>query len=470
MQIPNYILDVQQPFQSALSGMQAGFSLGAAMDQNAARQQEIQQKQIAMQQQQQAMQQQMQMQSDLGDLAQKANPTAQDFASITTKYPALAEHFKNTWGMLNQDQQQARLSQATQVYAALNSGNADIAKNLLTKQRDAAINSGKADDAQASDTMIKMIDTNPQTATTSAGLMLSSILGPEKFSSTFSTLEKLPGEVKLGEAAAAQKAAEAKQKSIEAANTPQRLFLENAQNKAQIRNIDSQISERSNRLGLDRDKLQSEAELKLYELGQKVNPALVTLDDGAKKIINDSTVASVAAGQSANQMTNLAGQLEKTGGGYGAAGSAAEWLKKATGNQDALTQMRQEYVRIRSSQVSKMLPPGAASDKDVALAMAGFPPETADANTLASFLRGMSKLSNYTSATENAKAEWVNAVGHLGKPKTDINVAGVNVPAGATFTDFASKYIDSKASQQQAQQGQAQTSARSYMRYAQGQK
>jgi hypothetical protein len=290
--------------------------------------------------------------------------------------------------------------------------------------------------------------------------MLSSVLGPEKFSTTFSTLAKLPGEVKAGEATATQKA-------YEAANTPQRLDLENRYKGAEIRNLDSQIGERAGRLGLDRDKLQSETELKLYELNQKTNPAL-NLEGDAKKIINDSTVASVAADQSSNQMLNLASQLEKTGGGYGTFGSAAEWLKKTTGNQDALTQMRQEYTRIRSSQVSKMLPPGAASDKDISLAMAGFPPDTADSNTMASFLRGMAKLNTYTAVTENAKAEWVNAVGHLGKPKTDINVDGINVPAGSTFTDFARQYMDSKVTQRQTQQAQQQVQTRSYMRHAQG--
>jgi hypothetical protein len=453
MQPMNYSIDVQQPFQNALGGVQAGLGLSNAIDQNNARQRDLAQKQYA-------LDQQKQMNVDLGALAQKQNPQAQDFAAITTKYPALAEHFKNTWSMLNTDQQQSRLGQATQVYAALNAGKPDIAKDLLTKQRDAATNAGNAQDAQAADTMLKMVDLHPQVALNSAGLMLSSVLGPEKFSSTFSTLSKLPSEVAAGEAGATKA-------RYEANNTPQRLDLENRYKGAEIRNLDSQIGERAGRLGLDRDKLQSETELKLYELNQKTNPAL-NLEGDAKKIINDSTVASVAADQSSNSMLSLASQLEKSGAGYGAFGSASEWLKKTTGNQDALTQMRQEYTRIRSSQVSKMLPPGAASDKDISLAMAGFPPDTADANTMASFLRGMAKLNTYTAVTENAKAEWVNSVGHLGKPKTDINVDGINVPAGSTFTDFARQYTDSKVAQRQTQQAQSQVQTRSYMRHAQG--
>jgi hypothetical protein len=424
------------------------------MDQNASRQQDLLQRQYALAQKQE-------MDTDLAKLADIKNPQAQDFANITTKYPALAGHFKETWSMLNTDQQQSRLGQATQVYSALHAGKPDIAKDLLTKQRDAAKNAGNEQDAQAADTMLQMVDLHPEVALNSAGLMLSSVLGPEKFSTTFASLAKLPSEV-------AKSAADASKAQAEARNTPQRLELESRYKMGQLRDLDSQIAERSGRLNLDRDKLQSEIELKLFELNQKTNPAL-NLDDGAKKLINDSSVASVSADQSSVAMLNLANQLDKSGAGYGAFSSASEWLKKTTGNQDAMTQMRQEYTRIRSSQVSKMLPPGAASDKDVALAMAGFPPDTADAATMASFLQGMSKLSTYTAVTENAKAEWVNSVGHLGKAKSDINIDGVNVPAGSTFTDFARQYMDTKVSQRQAQQSQSQVPSRSYMRWAQPQ-
>ena len=449
MQPMDYRINVQSPFEGALQGVQAGFQLSDAMDQAAARQQDLAQKQYA-------LEQQKQMQADLGTLANNPNPTAKDFAAITAKYPTLAEHFKNTWSMMSQDQQQTRLGQASQVLAALNAGKPDIAKQLLDEQAAAARNAGDEEGAKNASTMSQLVAMNPATAQTSVGLMLSSILGPEKFTSTFSTLAKLPGEVRQGNATATQK-------EYEARNTPQRLDLENRYKAAEIRNLDSQVGERAARLGLDRDKLQSETELKLYELNQKGGQ----LDDGARKLINDSTVASVAADQSSTQMLDLANRIEKQGGGYGAFSTAGEWLKQATGNQDAMTQMRQEYTRLRNNQAIKMLPPGPATDKDIALAMKGFPPDNADSATMASFLRGMAKMNQYTAVTENAKAEWVNAVGHLGKAKTDINVDGVNVPAGSTFTDFARTYMDAKVNQRAAVQGQAQVPNRSYMRWAQ---
>lgn len=441
MQPMNYMLDVKSPFDNALKGIAAGLEVGAAIDKSQA--------------QQLAIQQQRQMQSDLGELARKPNPTAQDFAAITTKYPQLAEHFKNTWSMLNADQQSNRLSQATQIYAALNAGQTDIASQLASQQSVAFRNAGQDRDAQSMDTLSQLIKLNPETARTSTGLLLSSILGPEKFSTTFSTLSKLPSEVRKG-------TAEATKAEYEAARTPQRLALEESKTASEIRNLDSQIGERAARQTLDRDKLQSETELKLYELNQKST----TLDGDGRKLVNDSVVSSVAADQAAGQMVDLANRLDGESAGYGKFTTAREWLKSATGNQDYMTQLRNEYTRIKNGQAIKMLPPGSASDKDIQIAMKGFPEDTADTKTMASFMRGMAKLNQLTAVTENAKAEWVNSVGHLGKPKTDINIDGINVPAGSTFTDFARQYLATKAEQRGAQQSQQNVGSRSYMRWA----
>jgi len=452
MQPLNYILDVQKPFDGAVQGIFAGLDLSNAIDQSAARQQELQQRQFA-------LEQQKQMQSDLAKLSQNPNPTAHDFANITTKYPVLAEHFKNTWSMLNTDQQQSRLSQASQIYAALNAGQFGIASQLAADQATAFKNSGREDDYKVMDTLSKLIQQSPETAKTSTGLFLSSILGADKFETTFATLAKLPGEVAQGESTAAQK-------KYEAANTPYRLFLENLHKSTETRNLDSQIEERSKRFELDRDKFKKEVEFKLYELNIKNDPAK-NLDSDARKLINDSTISSVSANQSAEQILDLANRLDQEGGGYGVFGTASEWMKNATGRQDAMTQMRNEYTQIRNSQVMKMMPPGSASDRDVALAMSGFLPETADAKVMASFLRGMAKLNQYTAVSSNAKSEWVNAVGHLGKPKTDINIDGINVPAGTTFINFARQYITNKVNQNQVKAAQQQVQSRSYMRWAQ---
>jgi hypothetical protein len=287
------------------------------------------------------------------------------------------------------------------------------------------------------------------------GTMMAGVMGPDKFRETFATLGEEARKQALAPADQKKAEAEAAIKAVEAQNAPGKAALEQS-------NLRGQIDERAGRLALDKDRLKSEVQLKLYELGQKAT----TLDDGAKKIVNDATVGAVAADQAATQMIDLADKLEQSGASSGLAAKGAELYKTLTGNQDAITQLRQEYTRLRSTQVSKMLPPGPASDKDIQLALSGFPSETADAATMAAFVRGMAKLQQYEAVSNNAKAEWVNAVGHLGKPKTDIEIDGVKVPAGSTFVEFSREFMSRKADELAARTAARLAQGRGYMRFA----
>jgi len=216
-------------------------------------------------------------------------------------------------------------------------------------------------------------------------------------------------------------------------------------------------------LKLYRDRRQFDLGLKLFELNQKG----VQLDASATKIVNDSAVAAVGSEQAAGRMLDLASRLEQQGGGFGAASRAYEWMKQATGNQDAMTQLRNEYTRLRNTQAIKSLPPGVATDKDIELALKGLPPETANASTLASFLRGMAKMSQYEAVAEGAKSEWVNSVGSLGRATRDIDIGGVQVPKGTTYVDFARQFMDQRAQDLAATQAGRAVSGRGYMRWAQ---
>lgn len=441
----NYSIDVQSPFQAALQGYQAGAA--------------IRNDQFQQQQQQQALAMQKQMQMDVAAVANNPNAGARDYAALTMKYPALKDQFKQSWDMVGKDQQAGKLDLMTRAYSALSTGRPDVAEQLMRDRAAAMRNSGAPEqDVKAQEMWADLIKASPEQARHIGGLMLSSVMEPDKFSATFSTLgdqgraaDKAPAEQRKAEA-------EATIKGVEASNAPTAAALSNA-------NTRSQIEERAGRLALDKDKLRSDIELELYKLKQKGTE----LDDGAKKIVNDSTVAAVSADQSAGQMLDLASRIEQAGASSGATAKGAELYKSLTGNQDAITQLRQEYTRLRSTQVSKMLPPGPASDKDIQLALSGFPAETAEPATMAAFIRGMAKLQQADAAVSSAKAEWVNSVGHLGKPKTDIEVDGIKVPAGSTFVDFSRQFMQRRTDERAAQQATQQVQGRGYMRFAQPQ-
>lgn len=420
-----------------------GFQMG-----NAVRQAVIQR-----QQQQQALQAQQQYKTDLQNAF--SNPTPQAFAQLTSKYPQQREAFKQSWDLLDKDQQDSQFKAGTEVFSALHNGQPDIALSQLDKHIQAQENSGE--DTADLKQIRQQIENDPKAATAHIGLVLSS-LDPDRWG-------KIATEMRASQAAPLEQqklGAEANKAQAEANIAPERLALEQNNTRANIRNIDSQITDRANRLGLDQDKLQSETQAKLYELQQKAG----TLDDGAKSLVNSSTIASVAADQSAQQQLDLATRLEQQGGGNGVFSKAGDFLKNATGNQDIMTNLRSEYMRLRNNQAVRNLPPGSASDADVALAMQGFPPETADSKVLAQFLRGMAKLNQVSATGESAKAEWVNAVGSLGKPKRDIEIAGTKIPAGTTYTEFAKTFIPQKAANRGAEQDQKNIPNRSYMRFA----
>lgn len=437
----DYLGSLPQPNlgESLLSGLRTGAAIREVRDER--------------QEREKAAQMQAQFQADMQSAL--SNPSAKGFAELTAKYPQMREAFKQSWEMFSQERRDADFGAGAKAYNAIRSGRPDIAEQIITENITAAQNSGE--DVTELETIRERLKTDPEGAATSLGFTLA-VLEPEKWKGIAAEereVAKAPIERrKLG--------AEAFKTEAEAAATPERVDLENRQTATNIRNVNSQIFERASRLNLDRDKLQSDTEAKLYELGQKQGQ----LDEGGRKLVNESVVNSVAADQAATSMLDLAGRLEREGGGYGVASTAGEWLKRATGSQNAMSDMRKEYIRLRNTQAIKMLPPGVATDKDVAMALEGFPDSSADAGTIASFLRGMAKMNQVAAVGENAKSEWVNAVGHLGKPKSDITIDGVSVPAGTTFTDFSRSYITQKAQQRGAEQAQQQVPQRSYMKYA----
>lgn len=197
----NYAINIPDPTQSVMSGIQGALGVASM--------------QAKVAEQQRAAEQQAALQADLGIVAK--NPTPSALASIMAKYPQLSEQFKRTYDVLNTEQQQSRLGQATQVYSALQAGKPEVAQQLLTDQATAYRNSGLEKEAKTLDDLGMLIKTSPETAKTSTGLFLASTMGPEKFTETFTKLqteqraaERAPSELSEQQAKAQKAAVEAK--------------------------------------------------------------------------------------------------------------------------------------------------------------------------------------------------------------------------------------------------------------------
>ena len=172
-------LSYQQSVQSPLERALAGFQSGLAIRQNREQMSALEAKQA----------QARAMQDDLAAFSQLENPSAQDYASIMTRYPDLADHFKKSFDVLESGRQQTAQKQALDLFSALDSGQTDIALASLEDQKLAAEKEGDPNKIRAADAMIQLVKTNPAAAKSSAGLMLSASMGPERFGDVFTKLQ-----------------------------------------------------------------------------------------------------------------------------------------------------------------------------------------------------------------------------------------------------------------------------------------
>jgi hypothetical protein len=449
----NYAVEVQSPFEAALGG----FKLGAAGAEAQA--------------QAQAREQAMRAQTELKTLFSNPNATATDFARVSAMLPKdQAENVRKSFDLMSSSQQQNRLAQSGQVYAAMKSGQTDIAKNLLKEQADAFRNSGREQDAKATETYLQLIDVNPTGAQTTIGLMMATLPGGkellENVDKTLSTGReeaKAPAALTEARAKADKAVADATTAQATATNAADRAkadadkavadanaakvkakYAEQVEiaglNKTNwdINNLRSQIGDRSARLNLDTQKTAADVAEKMSSIQSKLND----IPSDTRKLINESATLAATSKQSAEQFNDLAKRLDESGGGYGVFSSASDFLKKGAGFQGGMTQLRQEYTRLRNTAAIKSLPPGPATDKDIAMALKGFPSDNASAGDLSSFLRGMAKLQDVDASVNNAKTDWLaQNNGTLTRAKNTFVAGDYATKPGETFNDFAQRIV-----------------------------
>ena len=481
----NYAVDVQSPFQAALGGLQIGAGLEQMDVARQKRAMEMQQLQAA-----------QAGQAELRNLFNNPNATSADYARVSAFLPKdQAAIVTQGFERKTKEQQQADLRMGGEVYSAIKSGNIDVAKQRLTDKATALRNSGRESEAKAAENSLELINLNPTAAQATIGLYMSQLPGGKEFLenadktlSTIRTEAKAPFELieaqakaqeavqkasnavltaeddiakaraqasleqaKADEAATTARVARATEKTrvgkaaseAEEAAVKARFAEQLAQsglNKTNwdIRNLQSQITDRASKLNLDRQT----TEATVAEKMSSIQARLTDIPEGARKLINESATLASTSKQAATQYNDLARRIEAAEGGKGAVTTASEWFAKTLGSQDAWTQIRNEYTRVRNSVAIKSLPPGVATDKDIELALKGIPPENANAATLASFLRGSAKLQDIDSSINNAKTDWLSQNnGLLTRAKGTFIAGDYAAKPGETFNDFAQRIV-----------------------------
>lgn len=154
-----------------------------------------------------------------------------------------------------------------------------------------------------------------------------------------------------------------------------------------IDNRNASIAERANQIR------EAEITRATNELGSRDRAAVREATAKAE----EETAKAINANGIAEQYLNL--QMRS-----GAAAKAEKAWKSFWGQEDQVTEVRNNFEAIRNTFIMAALPKGAASDKDIEIAMRPFPPSTANAEYIASYLRGMAKLSAFKAKQEEARA------------------------------------------------------------------
>lgn len=431
---------------------------GAAFQQGINGAQVQQQNALKLQQQQAAMaaaqQQQQQYQAALQEALNR--PTPRSFANLALINPEAHEAIKKSWDMLDQDTQNTALRDLSGVYGFATSGDSAGAKKLIQNHIDADKKAGH--DTSQYDGMLSLIDEGPEGLKKVAGVagILLSSAKPDKFAETFKNVGEderadaiNPGLVKKGIADASKATTEAQMAPQVIASDLASEASTRARQAAQTAIENANVSLGWEKLALDKDALATNTQLKLQELaqtGQAVTGA--SLDELTKSVASSQTSQALA-----NRAKGLASAIETAGSRGGVGSGWAEWLKSQTGNQDAVSVLRNEYSRLSNSIAVKNLPPGSASDKDVAFALKGFPAASTQPEFIAQFLRGVAKLQTLSAAADDRKANWISTNGNLGTAKRDLDVGGMRVPAGTTFGEFNKNAVKVDAKGELPQRG-----------------
>lgn len=452
----DYGVQIADPTQAFLGAFQTGAS--------------VQEARFKQEQQQQQLANQKLIQEGFNKLRQP-NATAADYANLAMVLPETqAKSVRESFNLLSGERQNAALQQSGQVFSAFRSGQPEIAISLLDRQIEGKRNSGDEEGAKFLETWRNVAKENPKATEDYFGFTISQMPGGDKVIESAVKLggelraqAKAPAELTQAIAVANKAVADATTAQATATNAAEKAAADAAKATADanaakvkakyaeqveiaglnktnwdINNLRSQIGDRSARLNLDTQKTAVDVAAKMSDIQKNLND----IPADTRKLINESAVLSATSKQSAEQFNDLAKRLDEAGGGYGVFSSASDFLKKGAGFQGGMTQLRQEYTRLRNTAAIKSLPPGPATDKDIAMALKGFPSDNASAGDLSSFLRGMAKLQDVDASINNAKTDWLaQNNGTLTRAKNTFVAGDYATKPGETFNDFSQRII-----------------------------
>lgn len=225
-------------------------------------------------------------------------------------------------------------------------------------------------------------------------------------------------------AGAAQTAAK-----IQAIKERERLIKENEENKLidaqnqtnreeeSARRWEAEQKLREQRIDLERQKQAKEGQAGVRKM----------LDSDVKAIrgYEDQATRSSGEAYSALNLADRYAAMSPTGGVVGRAYGA---FKSLLGAQTEIDSLKTEFTRLTNTGIINSLPPGVASDRDIALISQGFPNSSWSPKEIERFLRAVAKVSAYDAEKNSFRARYTEDKGGIETGFTDAWREKINEP------------------------------------------
>lgn len=216
----NYGIDVPDPSQSFLQAFKTGTAITETR---------------MAQEQAQRQAEQQQLISQAFQRLRQPGATAKDYADLAMMLPETqAKAVRESFSMINADQQQNALTQAGQVFSAFKSGKPEIAVGLIERQIEAKRNSGDEGGARFLETWRDVAKENPKAAEDYFGFTISQIPGGDKVIAGAVQLEEDRRKTQLQPFKLRQETADAIVKEAQSKFAPEKFGLEIDLTKSQI--------------------------------------------------------------------------------------------------------------------------------------------------------------------------------------------------------------------------------------------
>ena len=393
-----------QPIDYSSAGLQAlqgGLQTGLGLREASMRQQLFDQQQ-----------EQMKKQQEFGVALKSAwdSGDQKSMVDLIASNPEQLQTIQGLMGFRDQQQRQAIGNVASQLTAALDSGNMQGAASVI--QSNAEVLKAMGQDPA---TLLQQLQQDPTTLRRGADSLMLLTMSPDQVM-------------------------EYKQKLEDQAIQRSKIQAQLRGQDIQMRGQDMTASTAAQRLAFDKGKFGIEMQ-QAKEKADLLKGQAPELSVNMEKALDSAVGDAATSRSSAASMEELASRWETEKPTSGIFGSVQSTWNKMTGSDAGLRDLRIRTSQFLNSQALKYLPPGPATDRDVELAREGVPTNIDDPTLVANWLRAQARNEKRAALYNDFRAEWISAQGNPGQAKSSANISGLDVKKGESFASAAKRYM-----------------------------